>query len=106
MLYQFYIFYCRFILEEMRQAIDGDFNARFGGMTPNVRNTIFTAGINNNYRNTVVNEDLNESAFAIMIPGENSGSEMLPISDNDSIEMRAAKERVRELLIQWATETK
>lgn len=86
----------------MRQAIDGDFNARFGGITPNVQNTIFTAGINNNYRNTVVKEDLNESAFAIMIPGENAASELLSISDDDSLQLRQTKERVRELLIQWA----
>lgn len=46
-------------------------------------------------------EDLNESATAIVIPYSAHVSDLGAISNDDSNEMRAAKMRVKELILEW-----
>jgi len=46
-------------------------------------------------------EELNESAPSIMIPLSAHVSDLGAINDNDSIEMRAAKQKVKGLVLKW-----
>ena len=46
-------------------------------------------------------EDLNESAPSIMIPLSAHVSDLGAISGNDSPEMKAAKQRVKGLVLKW-----
>lgn len=76
-------------------------NVIFGAMNPAVTNVFFTQGQLDPWRPMGIQEDLNENAPAVVIPLASHCADFGSISDSDSPEMRAAKERILELIKQW-----
>lgn len=76
-------------------------NTRFGGFNPAVRNVYFTHGDLDPWHPMGILEDLNESSPVRVIPLSAHVSDFGKISPNDSDEMRASKEKIRELVHRW-----
>lgn len=76
-------------------------NVVFGGLSPNIRNVYFTHGQLDPWRAMGVQTDVNESSPVDVIPLASHCNDMGSISERDSDEMRAVKNRIRELVRQW-----
>ncbi|XP_065089084.1 putative serine protease K12H4.7 [Ochlerotatus camptorhynchus] len=76
-------------------------NTIYGHMNPAVTNIFFTQGQLDPWRPMGLQEDLNEHSPAVVIPMASHCADLNSISDRDSPEMRAAKERVFDLIKQW-----
>ncbi|XP_062563844.1 putative serine protease K12H4.7 [Armigeres subalbatus] len=78
-------------------------NVIYGHMNPAVTNVIFTHGQLDPWRPMGLQEDLNEHSPTIIIPMASHCADFGSISDIDSPEMVAAKERVFELFRLWVS---
>ncbi|XP_052868408.1 putative serine protease K12H4.7 [Anopheles cruzii] len=76
-------------------------NVIYGGWNPEVTNVFFTQGQLDPWRAMGIQEDLNEHSPAVVIPGASHCADLSSISERDSTEMRAAKERIFELVQVW-----
>ncbi|XP_001868268.2 thymus-specific serine protease [Culex quinquefasciatus] len=76
-------------------------NTIYGHMNPEVTNVFFTQGQLDPWRPMGLQEDLNEHSPAVVIPLASHCADLSSISAADSPEMRAAKERVFELIKMW-----
>ncbi|XP_001662504.2 putative serine protease F56F10.1 isoform X1 [Aedes aegypti] len=76
-------------------------NTIYGHMNPEVTNVFFTQGQLDPWRPMGLQEDLNDQSPTVVIPMASHVADMGSISDRDSPEMLAAKERVFELIKQW-----
>lgn len=76
-------------------------NTVYGHMKPEVTNVFFTQGQLDPWRPMGLQQDLNEHSPAVVIPLASHVADLHSISVIDSTEMRAAKERISELVRQW-----
>lgn len=76
-------------------------NIAFGGMRPNVTNSIFTHGSIDPWRTLGVMADLHDSALAIVIEGESHSKDLGSIHKNDSPALVEAKEAVLQIVRNW-----
>ncbi|XP_055530179.1 thymus-specific serine protease [Wyeomyia smithii] len=76
-------------------------NTVYGHMNPAVTNVFFTHGQLDPWRPMGIQEDLNEHSPAVVIPLASHCADLGSISEYDSPEMRAAKERIFELIKMW-----
>ncbi|XP_055524234.1 putative serine protease K12H4.7 isoform X2 [Wyeomyia smithii] len=76
-------------------------NTIYGHMNPAVTNVFFTQGQIDPWRPPGIQEDLNEFSPAVVIPLASHCADRGSITDSDSPEMRAAKERIFELIQTW-----
>ncbi|XP_058458574.1 thymus-specific serine protease-like [Malaya genurostris] len=76
-------------------------NVIYGHMAPAVTNVFFTHGQLDPWRPMGLQEDLNEHSPAVVIPLASHCEDLSSISDADSPEMLAAKERIFELIQLW-----
>ncbi|XP_001868269.2 putative serine protease K12H4.7 [Culex quinquefasciatus] len=76
-------------------------NTIYGHMNPEVTNVLFTQGQLDPWRPMGVQQDLNERSPAVVIPLASHVADLNSISDWDSTEMRAAKEKISELVRLW-----
>ncbi|EDV98621.1 GH22290 [Drosophila grimshawi] len=75
----------------------GNTNADFGGMSPNVQNVYLTHGQLDPWRAMGIQNE----AQATIIPEHAHCTDFGSISDRDTAEMRASKERIAELVREW-----
>lgn len=76
-------------------------NIRYGGFNLSLTNVYFTHGDLDPWHPNGILEDLNESAPVTIIPLSAHVSDLGQIVNSDSAEMRASKERIRDLVHQW-----
>lgn len=76
-------------------------NLKYGGLNPRVTNVIFTHGDVDPWAAAGLNEEYDERAPVIIIPGASHCNDFFSISSNDSPALRAAKERISRLVKQW-----
>ncbi|XP_049548662.1 putative serine protease K12H4.7 [Anopheles darlingi] len=76
-------------------------NVMYGGWNPEVTNVFFTQGHLDPWRAMGIQADLNEHSPGVVIPGASHCADLSSISAGDSQEMRAAKEKIFELVQQW-----
>lgn len=76
-------------------------NVVFGGWNMNVRNVYFTNGLVDPWRTMGIQQDLNPSSPADIIPDASHCNDLLSISEIDSAPMLAVKRRVRDLFAEW-----
>lgn len=76
-------------------------NAIYGHMNPEVTNVFFTQGQLDPWRAVGLQKDLNDRSPAVVIPLASHCADLNSISAADSTEMRAAKERISELVQLW-----
>lgn len=81
-------------------------NVEFGGLTPNVTRVVFTSGSRDPWRYLGIQEELNEESPVIVIEGASHANDVLSISERDSDALRAAKERVSDILSEWIAEAR
>uniref|UniRef100_A0A182VVY5 Serine protease K12H4.7 n=1 Tax=Anopheles minimus TaxID=112268 RepID=A0A182VVY5_9DIPT len=90
------------IFDETRMRNNADrTNVIYGGWNPEVTNVFFTQGQLDPWRAMGIQRDLNEHSPAVVIPGASHCADLSSISAQDSAEMRAAKEKILELVKKW-----
>lgn len=94
------VFDGRFGANATRAAIDRT-NVIFGGWNLDVSNVYFTNGLLDPWRAMGIQEDLNESSPADVIPGASHCADLASISSRDEPEMRLVKERIHSLVRRW-----
>ncbi|XP_058831051.1 thymus-specific serine protease-like [Topomyia yanbarensis] len=93
--------YDNMFTETLLEANVARTNVIYGHMQPAVTNVFFTHGQLDPWRPMGLQEDLNEHSPAVVIPLASHCADLSSISADDSPEMRAAKERVFELIQLW-----
>ncbi|XP_055594741.1 putative serine protease K12H4.7 [Uranotaenia lowii] len=96
-----YDLYGRMFTESRMESNIDRTNAIYGDMNPAVTNVFFTQGQLDPWRPMGLQEDLNEDSPTVVIPLASHCADFGSISEYDSPEMRATKERVFELAKQW-----
>lgn len=76
-------------------------NIRYGGFNLSLTNVYFTNGDLDPWHPMSLLEDLNESTPSVMLPLSAHVSDLGQIAQSDSAEMRASKEKIRELVHEW-----
>lgn len=76
-------------------------NVMFGSWNARVTNVYFTNGLIDPWRAMGVQEDLNPSSPADVIPGASHCADLLAISESDSPQMLAVKHRISYLVRIW-----
>lgn len=76
-------------------------NVIYGGWNPEVTNVFFTQGQLDPWRAMGIQQDLNDQSPAVVIPGAAHCADLSSITAQDSAEMRAAKEKILELVKKW-----
>ncbi|XP_052890425.1 putative serine protease K12H4.7 [Anopheles moucheti] len=76
-------------------------NVIYGGWNPEVTNVFFTQGQLDPWRAMGIQADLNDQSPGVVIPGAAHCADLSSISAADSAEMRAAKEKILELVKKW-----
>ncbi|XP_053668609.1 putative serine protease K12H4.7 [Anopheles marshallii] len=76
-------------------------NVIYGGWNPEVTNVFFTQGQLDPWRAMGIQADLNDQSPGVVIPGASHCADLSSISAADSAEMRAAKEKILELVKKW-----
>ena len=76
-------------------------NIRYGGFDLSLTNVYFTHGDLDPWHPSGILEDLNDSTPVTILPLSAHVSDLGRITNSDSDEMRASKERIRELVHQW-----
>lgn len=76
-------------------------NVIYGGWNPEVTNVFFTHGQIDPWRAMGIQQDLNDQSPAVVIPGASHCADLSSITPQDSDEMRAAKEKILELVKKW-----
>lgn len=76
-------------------------NVIFGGWNSAVQNVYFTNGLVDPWRTMGIQQDLNPSSPADIIPGASHCNDLSSISENDSSIMLAVKRRIRRLFANW-----
>lgn len=87
----------------MHAAVDRT-NVVFGGWELDVKNVYFTHGLIDPWRAMGIQEDLNGLSPADVIPGASHVDDLSSISESDSEEMLAVKQRIRLLVWLWTVE--
>jgi hypothetical protein len=91
-----------YTLERMQDNIN-QYNMKFGGVTPMIDNAIFV----NAARNPMSSLNVNESSDDVEVFNVSGGiydfSDLQSISEYDNSEIREIKERIRAIIINWAT---
>lgn len=82
------------------EAIDRT-NVIFGGLNLDVSNVYFTNGLLDPWRAVSIQEDLNESSPADVVPGYGRCMDLTPSSPYHTKEMQAVQERVSSLMRHW-----
>ncbi|KAG4068454.1 hypothetical protein HA402_004794 [Bradysia odoriphaga] len=77
------------------------FNTVYGGLNPEVTNTIFVHGELDPWRTIGRLTELNPSSPAIVIRGGSQGNDLGPITDEDSAQLLAAKREIIEIITGW-----
>lgn len=77
------------------------FNTIYGGLNPQVTNTLFVHGQFDPWRSAGVQQDLSETAEAIVIEGGSQGNDLGPSTDADSPALAAAKLRIQATIRGW-----
>uniref|UniRef100_A0A182NQQ2 Serine protease K12H4.7 n=1 Tax=Anopheles dirus TaxID=7168 RepID=A0A182NQQ2_9DIPT len=76
-------------------------NVIYGGWNPEVTNVFFTQGQLDPWRAMGIQQDLNDQSPAVVIPGASHCADLSSITAQDSDQMRAAKEKILELVKKW-----
>lgn len=76
-------------------------NVIHGGFQPSLTNVYFTNGDLDPWHPNSILEELNDSTPVALLPLSAHVSDLGQIAESDSPEMRASKEKVRELIHQW-----
>lgn len=92
--------HCRFTLESIRENILAT-NNRHNGFVPEVENVFFTHGEHDPWRPMGVQEDLKESAPAVVLRGHAHCQDLNSISDSDTEQMRNTKLQVTAAVRKW-----
>lgn len=80
-------------------------NVLFGGFRPEINNVYFTNGMIDPWRTMSIQTDLNSRSPADVIPGASHCADLSSASPNDSLEMRAVHQRIRDLVALWLGQT-
>ena len=78
-----------------------DTNTEYGGISPDVHNVIFVHGSIDPWHAMGVLEDLSDSAVAIYINGTSHCKDMYADAPNDSDDLKAARLRIKEIVLEW-----
>lgn len=76
-------------------------NVIYGGFQPSLTNVFFTNGDLDPWHPNSILEELNDSTPVALLPFSAHVSDLGRIAESDSPEMKASKEKVRELIHQW-----
>jgi hypothetical protein len=90
----------RFLPEVVNELVERT-NINHGSRHPVVRNVYTTHGEYDPWSALGVLEDINEDSPVVILPGETHCSDLNSISEFDTPEMRASKERLFELIKKW-----
>jgi len=86
---------------DMLELSVGATNIEYGATNPEVSNVVFVHGTVDPWHAMGVLEDLSEDAPAIVVTGTSHCADMYPDAPSDPEEMRAARQKIGELISQW-----